>query len=48
MTANAEEGWESLFNGKDLSGWQPIDVAADTFTARDGVIVSSGFPDRVY
>jgi len=36
--------WKPLFNGHDLSGWQPINVAADTFTVRDGMIVSTGKP----
>lgn len=33
-----------VFNGKDLSGWVPVNVAPDTFTARDGMIVISGVP----
>jgi len=37
-------GWRSLFNGRDLSGWQPLNVASDTFSARDGIIVSTGIP----
>lgn len=43
-----------LFNGQDLSGWVPINVAPGTFTVRDGVIVSTGKPtgvlrtDRMY
>ncbi len=41
---DSDTPWVSLFNGKDLSGWVPIDVAPSTFRVRDGVIVSSGFP----
>ncbi len=43
-TRDAQDEWVPLFNGKDLSGWVPIDVAPDTFTVRDGIIVSSGVP----
>ncbi len=39
-----DEGWVSLFNGRDLTGWVPINVAPQTFTVRDGIIVSSGMP----
>ncbi|WP_460555116.1 3-keto-disaccharide hydrolase [Ferruginibacter profundus] len=33
-----EKGWQSLFNGKDLTGWKRIAGAA-TYTVEDGVIV---------
>src|SRR5260370_13592742 len=33
-----------LFNGRDLEGWVPVNVAPDTFTVRDGMIVISGVP----
>jgi hypothetical protein len=39
-----DEVLRPLFNGKDLSGWVPINVAPETFTVRDGVIVSTGKP----
>jgi len=42
--AGAEENWAPLFNGKDLSGWVIVNVAPTTFTARDGMIVSTGKP----
>src|SRR5579863_7696967 len=42
--ARAQEGFRPLFNGKDLSGWVPINVAPETFTVRDGMIVSTGKP----
>jgi hypothetical protein len=38
------EGFTLLFNGKDLSGWAPVNVAADTYTVRDGMIIISGVP----
>jgi hypothetical protein len=40
----AEEGFTPLFNGRDLAGWQIVNVAPETFTARDGMIVSTGVP----
>jgi hypothetical protein len=36
--------FKPMFNGKDLSGWVPINVAPNTFTVRDGMIVSTGVP----
>jgi hypothetical protein len=43
----AEPQWRPLFNGKDLSGWVPVQVAPNTFTVRDGIIVSTGVPTGV-
>jgi hypothetical protein len=46
--------WVSLFDGKDLARWVPMNVAPETFTARDNMIVSTGKPigmlrsDRMY
>jgi hypothetical protein len=48
------EGFVPLFNGKDLGGWVPVNVAPGTFTVKDGLIVSTGKPtgvmrtDRMY
>lgn len=39
-----EEGFVPLFNGKDLSGWVPCNIAPETFVARDGMIVTTGSP----
>ena len=39
--------WVPLFNGKDLSGWVPVNVSPKTFTARDGMIISTGKPTGV-
>jgi hypothetical protein len=36
-----------LFNGKDLSGWAPINVPADTFTVREGMIHCTGKPTGI-
>ena len=40
----ADDDFRPLFNGKDLSGWVPVNVAPETFTASDGMIVSTGKP----
>ena len=40
--------WVPLFNGKDLSGWVPVNVSPKTFTARDGMIISTGKPTGVH
>jgi hypothetical protein len=42
-----DEGFRPLFNGKDLKGWAPVNVAPGTFSARDGMIVSTGKPTGV-
>jgi hypothetical protein len=52
------DGFVPLFNGRDLAGWVPMNVASgtasDTFTVKDGMIVSTGKPtgvmrtDRMY
>ncbi len=38
------DGWTTMINGKDLSGWLPMTVAPDTFQLKDGIVVSTGFP----
>jgi hypothetical protein len=48
-----EDGFKSLFNGKDLSGWKTIvsgkdKAGEDTFTVKDGVIVVSGKPSGYF
>ncbi len=54
QTSQDSAPWVSLFNGKDLAGWVPVNVAPNTFTAKDGMIVSTGKPtgvlrtDRMY
>jgi len=52
--AGQDAGAVPLFNGRDLSGWHNINCAPGTWTARDGVIYSTGAPicelrtDRMY
>ncbi len=43
----ADDDLRPLFNGKDLSGWVPVNVAPETFTVRDAMIVSTGKPTGV-
>lgn len=43
----AEEGFIPLFNGRNLAGWVNVNCAPETFTARDGIIVSTGKPTGV-
>jgi hypothetical protein len=46
-SAAEDDGFTPLFNGRDLSGWVPVNVAPNTFTVRDGLIVSTGVPTGV-
>ncbi len=39
-----EDGFVPLFNGKDLSGWANVNVAPNTFTVKDGLIICNGKP----
>lgn len=36
-----------LFNGRDLAGWHPVNVHPNTFSVRDGMIISTGKPTGV-
>lgn len=42
-----EAGFVPLFNGRDLDGWVNVNCAPQTFTARDGMIISTGVPTGV-
>jgi hypothetical protein len=46
-TRGADAAWVPLFNGRDLSGWVNINCAPNTFTVRDGMIVSTGVPTGI-
>ena len=37
----AQEGWTSLFNGKDFTGWK-VGGNQDSFTVKDGALVANG------
>jgi hypothetical protein len=38
-------GFRQLFNGRDLTGWMPMDGDNKTWSVRDGMIVCSGHPN---
>src|SRR3954468_23409926 len=38
------EGFVPMFNGTDLSGWRPVNVAADTFRWENGMVITTGVP----
>lgn len=38
------DGFVPMFNGKDLSGWRAVNVAADTFRWEDGMVITTGVP----
>lgn len=42
--ARADDGFESLFNGRDLSGWVLTNTPAETWSYQDGMLVCSGRP----
>lgn len=41
---HAEEGFENLFNGKDLSGWKNVNCAPETWSVTNGMIHCTGRP----
>src|SRR5262245_7080784 len=43
----AETDWTPLFNGRDLAGWVNVNCAPNTFSVREGMIVSTGVPTGV-
>ena len=44
MGAGAADGFEPLFNGRNLDGWVNVNCAPETFVARDGVLHCDGIP----
>jgi hypothetical protein len=41
-TAQTEEGFQSLFDGRTFSGWQPATEHTNTWTIEDGALVAHG------
>ena len=39
-----EDGFKSLFNGKDLAGWVNVNCAPSTWYVKDGMIITTGKP----
>lgn len=42
LTAHAEDGWTSMFNGKDTTGWKSNEEVPGVFTVEDGKLKVSG------
>lgn len=40
----SQPAWQSLFNGRDLSGWVPVNGEPGTWRVEKGEIVSTGLP----
>lgn len=36
--------FRDLFNGRDLTGWIPVNTAPDTWKVKDGMLICSGHP----
>ena len=47
LQAANEDGFVPLFNGRDLLNWTNVNCAPETWTVRDGIIVSTGIPTGV-
>lgn len=43
-SSDSQQGFVPLFNGKDLSGWQRVNVHPDTFQVREGKLITTGNP----
>jgi len=39
-----EDGYKSLFNGKDLTGWHNVNCAPSTWFVKDNMIITTGKP----
>lgn len=46
LTARSQDdvGFVPMFNGRDLSGWRPVNVSSDTFRWEDGMVITTGKP----
>jgi hypothetical protein len=44
LTGEPVPQWVDLFNGKDLTGWVNVNTDPDTWSVKDGVLVSTGKP----
>ena len=40
LQANNDDGWVSLFNGKDLSGWKKLNGKAEYHIEGDAIVIS--------
>ncbi len=44
LRSQDEAGFTPMFNGKDLTGWRPVNVAANTFRWENGMVITTGVP----
>jgi hypothetical protein len=44
VSAQSNDCFASLFNGKDLTGWVDVNTTPDTWKVKDGLLVCSGKP----
>jgi hypothetical protein len=44
LAGSSLQGFESLFNGRDLTGWVDVNTSKDTWSVRDGLLVCKGKP----
>jgi hypothetical protein len=47
QAADKKDDFVPLFNGTDLTGWVAVNNAPDTFTVREGMIITTGIPTGV-
>src|SRR5262245_48500754 len=45
--AGEDSDFKALFNGQDLKGWVNVNCAPETFTVKDGLIVTTGHPTGI-
>ena len=41
-TFGEAQEWTSLFNGRDLTGWQRVNTDERTWSVKDGMLICSG------
>ena len=44
IPAGDNDGFKPLFNGKDLTGWHNVNCAPNTWSVKDGLIITTGKP----
>lgn len=47
-THRIDDGFVSLFNGKDLTGWKEFPDKRGSWTVKDGVLVGAGLPSHLF
>ncbi len=44
LSAEDDDGFVPMFNGRDLSGWRHVNTAPSTWAVKDGMLICSGKP----